>query len=94
MKVTDSLELLYADQFSVDYYNEDYALITIKDGGRFLVIPENAAVPKKIDEDIAVLQKPLDQIYPCGYFCDGSVSGSRRYRLHYFIGYRYRRMVY
>lgn len=63
MKVTDSLELLYADQFSVDYYNEDYALITIKDGGRFLVIPENAAVPKKIDEDIAVLQKPLDQIY-------------------------------
>ena len=35
----------------------------IKDGGRFLVIPENAAVPKKIDEDIAVLQKPLDQIY-------------------------------
>ena len=63
MKVTDSMELLYADQFSVDYYNEDYALITIKDGGRFLVIPENAAVPKKIDEDIAVLQKPLDQIY-------------------------------
>lgn len=27
------------------------------------MIPENAAVPKKIDEDIAVLQKPLDQIY-------------------------------
>ncbi len=63
MKVTDSLELLYADQFSVDYYNEDYALVTIKDGGRFLLIPENGTVPKKIDEDITVLKKPLDQIY-------------------------------
>lgn len=63
MKVTDRLELLYADQFSVDYYNEDYALVTIKDGGRFLLIPENGTVPEKIDEDITVLKKPLDQIY-------------------------------
>lgn len=63
MKVTGSLELLYADQFCADYYNEDYALITIVDGGRFLVVPEDGAVPEGLDDDITVLQAPLDHIY-------------------------------
>ncbi|MFR8549287.1 MAG: ABC transporter substrate-binding protein [Lachnospiraceae bacterium] len=63
MEVTGSLELLYADQFAVDYYNDGYALISIADGGRFLLVPENGAVPKELDEDIVLLQQPLDHIY-------------------------------
>ncbi len=63
MEADHSLELLYAEQFFVDYYKGGYALINIADSGRFLVVPEGAAVPENLDEDIVVLQQPLDHIY-------------------------------
>lgn len=58
-----SLELEYATQFSVDYYEGDYALLEIGDGARYLVVPEGAAVPSGLEEGIIVLQQPLDHIY-------------------------------
>ena len=58
-----SLELEYATQFSVDYYQGDYALIEIGDGERYLVVPEGAAVPSGLEEGVTVLQQPLDCIY-------------------------------
>lgn len=63
MTVDHSLELAYADQFSVDYYEGGYALLTIGREQRFLVVPEGAEVPGGLEEDIGVLQQPLDQIY-------------------------------
>ncbi len=58
-----SLELKYAENFGVDYYNGGYALITISDGGRYLVVPESADIPEGIDSDIAVLRQPIEDIY-------------------------------
>ena len=58
-----SLELEYATQFSVDYYQGNYALIEIGDGERYLVVPEGAAVPSGLEEGVTVLQQPLDCIY-------------------------------
>ncbi len=58
-----SMELLYAERFSVDYYEDGYALITIEDGGRYLVVPEEMETPVGLDADITVLQRPLDRIY-------------------------------
>ena len=58
-----SLELEHATQFSVDYYQGDYALIEIGDGERYLVVPEGAAVPSGLEEGVTVLQQPLDCIY-------------------------------
>ena len=63
MTAEDSMELLYAEQFSVDYYEGGYALITIRESGRFLVVPENMPVPENLDEDIAVIRQPLQNIY-------------------------------
>lgn len=62
MAVTDRLELSYATQFAVDYYGE-YALLTVGTDQRFLVVPEGMAVPEGLDQDITVLQQPLDQVY-------------------------------
>lgn len=59
----DTMELSYADQFQVDYYEGGYAHISIVDGGQFLVVPEGAEVPKDLDEQIAVLQQPIQNIY-------------------------------
>ncbi|MFR8170432.1 MAG: ABC transporter substrate-binding protein [Marvinbryantia sp.] len=63
MEAERSMELLYAEQFSVDYYEGGYALITIKEGGRFLVVPDGLPVPENLDADIAVIRKPLQNIY-------------------------------
>lgn len=58
-----SMELAYAEKFSVDYYTDAYALITIPEGGRFLVVPEGREAPEDLDKDIVVLQKPVENIY-------------------------------
>lgn len=59
----DSMKLLYAQGFSVDYYQEGYKLISIQNGDRFLVVPEGKEVPKGIARDIVPLYQPLAQIY-------------------------------
>ena len=63
MKYDHSLELQYADQFAVDYYEGDYALITIAGGERFLLVPEDKEAPEGLDSDIAVIKKPVQNIY-------------------------------
>ena len=60
--VTGSMALEYAKQFSVDYLEGGYALITNSDGARFLTVPEGAAVPEGLDEDIVPLQLPLSNL--------------------------------
>ena len=63
MQPTDSMDLEYAESFSVDHYDGGYSLITVKDDARYLVVPETASVPDGLDADITVLQQPLDSIY-------------------------------
>ncbi len=57
------LDLSYAKQFQVYFYKHGYSLIEIKDEGRYLVVPEKYDTPENLDEDIVVLQKPLNKIY-------------------------------
>ena len=58
-----SMELEYATQFAVDYYQDDYAVITIAQEGAYLVVPEGKEVPEGLDKEIKVLQQPLDHVY-------------------------------
>ena len=58
-----SMELEYATQFAVDYYQDDYAVITIAQEGSYLVVPEGKEAPEGLDKEIKVLQQPLDHIY-------------------------------
>ncbi len=62
-KPVSSLDLQYAKNFSVDYYDGGYALISISDGTRYLVVPEDMAAPEGIDTDITVLHRPIKNIY-------------------------------
>ena len=59
LKYDHSLELQYADQFSVDYYEDGYALITIAGDGQFLLVPEGKEAPdvvkKALEEGLMVL---------------------------------------
>lgn len=60
---SSSMDLVYAEKFAVDYYEEGYALITIAEDGRYLLVPEGKEVPEGLSEDIVPLVQPLDQIY-------------------------------
>ena len=63
LEYEDSMELSYAEKFSVDYYTGGFALVTIDDSERYLVVPEGGSCPEDLDEDITILYQPLDRIY-------------------------------
>lgn len=63
MTPVSQMELQYAQQFSVSYYEQGYKLITIQDSGRYLIVSENAEVPGGLPQDVTVLRQPLDHIY-------------------------------
>lgn len=63
MKSGRSMELAYAEQFSVDYYDGGYSVISIRDSGRYLVVPEGMEIPRGLPEDMAVVRQPLENIY-------------------------------
>lgn len=61
---TGSMDLSYADQFSVTYYGEEnYALVIIGEDEKFLVVPEGEPVPEDLPEDITPLLQPLTNMY-------------------------------
>ena len=63
LEYEDSMELLYAEKFSVDYYTGGFALITINSSERYLIVPEGESSPEDLEKDITVLYQPLDRIY-------------------------------
>ncbi len=58
-----SMELKYAENFSVDYYEGGYKLLKIKDGTQILIVPEDEGIPKDLEEDIIVLKQPIENLY-------------------------------
>ena len=66
---TGHMPLSYAKEFRVDYYGEEYALITIHAAFRYLLISEGAHIPENLPEDITILQKPLQNIYAASSSC-------------------------
>lgn len=58
-----SMELKYAKNFNVDYYEGGYSLISISDGSNYLLVPEGQSIPENLNEDITVLKQPINNIY-------------------------------
>ena len=46
---TDHLQLAYAKNFSIDYYEGGYKLLTIKDGTQILTVPEGKKAPDNLE---------------------------------------------
>ena len=58
-----SMDLSFAECFDVYYYKDGYKLLDVHDNARYLVVPEGKEAPEGLDDDIQVLQQPLDTIY-------------------------------
>lgn len=63
LKFESSMELLYAQQFTVEKDAGGYQKVTIAGKETYLVVPEGAPVPTGVPESVTVLQQPLDSIY-------------------------------
>lgn len=58
-----SMELLYAENFTVDYYEGGYKILKTKDGTTILTVPDGSDIPGGLDEDVIILECPVDNIY-------------------------------
>lgn len=61
MSFIGSMELKYAEQFSVDYCENGCSVVTIGDD-RFLIVPENTDVPEDT-AGMTVISQPIENIY-------------------------------
>ena len=55
--------LSYAEQFTVDRYEDGYVLLTIAEDARYLVIPEGKEIPEDLPGDVVPLCQPISHIY-------------------------------
>jgi iron complex transport system substrate-binding protein len=60
--IVGSMELTYAEQFSVDYYADGSALISIVGAERpYLLLADGATV--ETEQDVVVIQEPVERVY-------------------------------
>ena len=57
------LELLYADQFSVEYDEQGRAWIDVADRNRYVTVPEGAEVPEDLEAEVTVIRQPVEHAY-------------------------------
>jgi iron complex transport system substrate-binding protein len=58
-----SMDLQYADQFTIDYYDGGYALACVADGSRYLFVPDGKSIPDGLASDILPIGKGINNIY-------------------------------
>ena len=58
-----SMELSYAKNFSVDYYEGGYKILTTMDGSKILVVPEGKDIPEGTDKDTIIIKEPVSDLY-------------------------------
>lgn len=64
LKYEKSMELLYAENFSVDYYEGGYKILTtIPNEREYLIVPEGKEAPENLSEAMEVIKGPIEDIY-------------------------------
>ena len=58
-----SMDLRYATSFTIDYYEGGYQLACLRDGQRYLIVPEGADVPEGLSDDILAIRQPVGDVY-------------------------------
>lgn len=58
-----SMDLQYAENFSVDYYEGGYEMLGTMDGTQILLVPEGKEVPEGLGKDVIVLYRPVSDLY-------------------------------
>ena len=68
-------EFEYATGVDIYHYQDGYVYFSLQDADDYLLVPEGAAVPEGLGEDVTILHAPLDKIYMAATACMALVSG-------------------
>lgn len=68
-------EFEYATGVDIYHYQDGYVFFSLQDADDYLLVPEGAAVPEGLREDVTILRAPLDKIYMAATACMALVSG-------------------
>lgn len=60
-----SLLLYYAKEFKIDQYSSGAYLVTVAGSDRYLLLPKEAAIPKNLPAQVAVISLPVSNVYLC-----------------------------
>lgn len=63
LTLTKKVSLSYAEQFDIYEYEQGYTLIDIHNSAKYLIIPEDGHIPESLDDNVVILQRPIDNIY-------------------------------
>ena len=64
LKYISTEELKYADGFKIDYYEDDYVVLTTNsDGNEYLIVPEGKEIPSDVPDEMIIIQRPVNDIY-------------------------------
>ncbi|MDE6764114.1 MAG: ABC transporter substrate-binding protein [Oscillospiraceae bacterium] len=58
-----SMDLQYAEEFSVDYYSNGFSVITIGGTDKFLLVPQDKDIPEDVPAEMIVIKQPVENIY-------------------------------
>lgn len=58
-----SMELQYARQFAVDYYENGYVMVSVANNRKYLIVPEGGEIPQNLETDMIILERPFHNIY-------------------------------
>ncbi len=65
--LTGSMDLKYADQFRVDFYDDNIAVISVEDGLRYLVTDDPDGLPEwlpaEVSDDMTIICAPAHAVY-------------------------------
>ncbi len=65
--LTGSMELKYADQFHVNYYDDGIAVLEIEDGLKYLIAEDTDNlpdwIPENVSEEMTVITAPAQSVY-------------------------------
>lgn len=60
---TEALQLRWAQNFSLDRFEGGFALACVKDGTRYLLVPEGSQAPEGLPDDVVALDTPASNLY-------------------------------
>ncbi len=63
MSSSSYMELKYAEEFTVEYQGDEYAIVTIHDTDKYCVVEEGATAPDNLGSDYVIIQKPIQSTY-------------------------------
>ncbi len=60
-----SLPIKYAKQLKIDAYNSGTFLVTVADTDRYLLLPQESAIPQNLPSEITIIRTPVTNAYLC-----------------------------